>query len=184
MSIAKRLIALAALSTAAFAANATVITYTDITPTTSVSLSATTATGTVKSYTFTHDITDNGFQFDKQTLLSADLTVYLFDNINKGNETFRFNIGAGTFAEVYNDSNVANGASESTYPFTLQASLGDLSADGKLSITLTATDGDFIFTHSKLVAKADDSVKVPEPASLALLGLGLGALALRRRRKA
>jgi hypothetical protein len=183
MSIAKRLIALIALSTAAFAANATIITYTDnIDPTPDLTLSATAAPNTVKSYTFTHDITDDGFNFSQQTLQSAVLTVYLLDNVSKGFETFSFKIGEGNFAQIYTDggNSIPNGNSDTAYPITLAASLSDLAADGKLKVTLTAVSGDFIFTHSELKANAE----VPEPASLALLGLGLGAMALRRRRKA
>jgi hypothetical protein len=184
MSIAKRLIALAALSTAAFAANAAIIPYTDIVdPTPNIVLNASGGTGTVKTYTFTHDITDDGYTAANFNLLSADLTVYLIDTANNGNETFTFKFGAGAFAESYDsDKYVANGASETSFPFSLKASLGDLAADGKLSVTLTATSGDFVFTHSELTAKAE-SVNVPEPASLALLGLGLGAIGLGRRRK-
>jgi hypothetical protein len=185
MSIAKRLIALAALSTAAFTANATIINYTDsIDPNPGIVLNANGGAGTVKSYTFTHDITDNGYTAANFKLLSADLTVYFIDTANNGNETFTFKIGSGAFAESYdNDKYVANGNSETSFPFSLKGSLADLAADGKLSVTLTANSGDFIFTHSELKAKAE-TVNVPEPASLALLGLGLGAMGLRRRRKA
>jgi hypothetical protein len=183
MSIAKRLIALAALSTAAFAANATVITFPDsVDPTPNIVMNAEGGTGKFKTYTFTHDISDDGYTAANFTLISANLTVYLIDTANNGNETFTFKIGEGAFAESHNGQNVANGASESSYPFNLQVSLGDLAADGKLSVTLTANSGDFVFTHSELKAKAE-SVNVPEPASLALLGLGLGAIGLGRRRK-
>lgn len=188
MSITTRLIAIAALFTAALSANAAVITYTDtVNPEPDISLSSTAAPGTVTSFSFEHNIVDDGFDFATYTLLSANLTVNLYDNVDKGNETFTFILGSGAFAQPENGSNVPNGSSQTPYPFTLQASLGDLGADGKITILLTAVEGNFVFTNSILSARVENNSgpanQVPEPGSLALLAAGFCAVGLRRRKK-
>lgn len=147
-------------------------------------------------YTFIHDITDgaNGYVAAYDTLVSALLTINLIDNVNKDQETFQFAIGGnGAVLQLYNGSNVNNGNTGAAYQIALAAALGDLSADGLLSVTLSASAGDYLFSSSFLsaeITRGGDSdsdqvaaAAVPEPGTLALLGLGFVGMSLIRKRR-
>ncbi|HEX6734328.1 MAG TPA: PEP-CTERM sorting domain-containing protein, partial [Azonexus sp.] len=108
------------------------------------------------------------------------------------NEVFQFAIGTDATVQLYNGTNVNNGNTGADFPIVLLAALSDLSADGILSVTLSASSGDYRFTHSLLSAEitrgSTDSVQlaataVPEPGTMALLGLGMLGMGLMRKRK-
>lgn len=145
------------------------------------------------SYAFTHDITDGtgGFVVGFDTINGAFITINLIDNVNKNNETFVFKIGSNGTSQVFNGSNVPNGNSQIPYNITLDASLPDLVVDGKLSVLLTATTGDYIFTNSLLSADVTLGVtqqqpspgQVPEPATALLMAIGMAGFGWRRKSK-
>lgn len=143
------------------------------------------------SYNFTHDITDglNGFVVGFDTINSALITINLIDNVNKNNETFTFTIGSNGTSQVSNNSNVPNGNSVTPYNISLVASLPDLVLDGLLSVLLSATAGDYIFTSSLLSADVTRGVtqpptsQVPEPATALLMAIGLAGFGWRRKSK-
>lgn len=141
---------------------------------------------TSHSVVFSHDITDgaNGYVFGTDKILSAVITISLIDP-NNGNENFSFTIGSGNTSQIYPGQNINNGSQAFPYPVTLTTSLADLVADGLLSVTLSASAGDYRFVSSTLSATVQHPVKsseAPEPASIALLGLGMLSFAASRRK--
>ncbi|MFO1299301.1 MAG: PEP-CTERM sorting domain-containing protein [Burkholderiaceae bacterium] len=67
-----------------------------------------------------------------------------------------------------------------SFSFGSGSVLGDLQADGKLSIDLNATRGDFYIDKSVLTATGS---AVPLPGALGLIGIGLVGLGVATRRK-
>jgi hypothetical protein len=131
------------------------------------------------SLSFVHDITDNGFTLGS-IVTAASLAIHLMDDT--GSEGYTFNVGA---AQTFSSVNVPGGAG-STDTFALNAaSIADLLADGKITVTVNATSGSFAFADSTLIAQVTvgPSATVPEPGILALLSLALAALASTKRRR-
>ena len=150
-----------------------ILTFEDfINPNPDIKMSSSGGSGTYKSVTYTHNILDNGFSPTGHKVLDADIYISLSDDSrNDPSEYVRIqldNVLAANKLEV----------DYSTYHFDVTSSL--LQSDGKLTVTLTARDGDFYFRQSKLVVKAEAiagptpaPTAVPEPTSMLLAGLGL-----------
>ena len=147
-----------------------------------------TATST---YSYTHDIRDGfgGFRPGIDSISSALLTIFLYDDGDSSLEYARFRFDGGSYTGQYE----IDGSQSSPDHFGF--SLASLLSDGLLNVTVKATQGDFKFAKSELVVSGErgwwsggggsgGTVAVSEPGSLAGLGFGLLALhlALSRRR--
>ena len=141
-------------------------------------------TCTLSALSFVHDITDNGFSL-LDTIVSATVAITLSDSGSSEDYTFTFGSGAHIFA----DKNISG--DETTIITLNAAALADLQADGKISVKVGSTDGDFLFADSLLTAQVTKFVsngplptnRVPEPSTLLLLGAGLAAFGWRIRRR-
>lgn len=186
MKLLTKLAATFALSAFASAASATWIPDT---------AGVTTAVTFSTPYSFTHDITDQPFVINFDTIVEANWTFFLTDP-NKKNEIVTIQIGAQSFTPPTGNNHVSNGNGNgevSNYTVTLDpATLEDL-ADGFIKVILSVNDGgDYTFLSSSLNfnvlagVEAEEPLapaQVPEPFSLGLMALGLAAAGVARRRK-
>lgn len=143
--------------------------------------------GNRDSYTYTHNITDNGFRPTIDVLQSFRLSINLADDRDSIWDLFE--IASVDLPGVLGDdgwiTNFDLGGEE--YGGWSIQGLAQLSNTGMLSVTVSSLLGDFILAGSTLTAnglhETGSSTSVPEPGALGLLGVGLLGMAVSMRRR-
>lgn len=126
------------------------------------------------SYSYSHDITDDGFVLGSAISGTLQLSIYddsrfdLPEIILIVVDAFDFDTGGLTFGSFSNALDIE--------------ALATLNADGTLGIKVTSLLGDFYVGDSVLTVETREVSDVPVPGTLGLLGLGLAGLGLVRRR--
>jgi hypothetical protein len=128
---------------------------------------------------FVQDITDNGFTLGS-LITSAAIAIHLLD-AGGGSEAYTYTIGA---AQIFSSVNVPGGSgSTDTVPLSA-ASIADLMADGKITISVASTSGTFEFADSTLTAQVTPAATgIPEPSLTSLLVLAFATMIFFLRRR-
>ncbi|MES2538925.1 MAG: PEP-CTERM sorting domain-containing protein [Pseudomonadota bacterium] len=141
---------------------------------------------TSSSYTYTHNIAEDGYVLGTPLAAGGTLTFHLTDP-SGANETYQFSIGLA--GQISIDTNVPGGDGELSIVILNAASLLDLQSDGLLNVTVSSTNGNFSFADSVLSVSTIEAAivpaavaAVPEPLTIALFGLGLFGLGVSRKR--
>ncbi len=136
---------------------------------------------TSSSYTYTHDLTDNGFRPLNDLISSFHLSINLADDSTRDGPELAFVNLPGLLGDnfVYNF-----GASGAEYGGWSILGLLQLNVLGSLTVTISSILGDFNLVGSTLTASGlSNTASVPEPGALGLLGIGLMGMALSMRRR-
>ena len=139
--------------------------------------------GNQDSYTYTHDLTDNGFRPLNDVISGFHLAVDLADDSRSFLDFVEVALvdlpGLGGDNVVYNF-----GASGAEYGGWSILGLLQLNVLGTLTVTISSIFGDFNLVGSTLTASGlSNTASVPEPGALGLLGIGLMGMALSMRRR-
>ncbi len=135
--------------------------------------------GWFDSYSYTHDITDNGFTPLQDVAFTYTLSIGLYDD---GGFWDSGEIAVIDQPGVLGDTTYNFNYSNNDIGFSI-AGLLSVNLLGTVDVTIESWYGDFYFDYSTLTVKGEDFAPVPEPGTIILLGAGLAGLALYRRRK-
>jgi hypothetical protein len=129
------------------------------------------------SFTFCHDIRDNGFRPLKDFVLNYKLRLEFKDDCDREKEFVFIDLPGLVTDGIFkiDSKDIERGWS--------LLGLAELNLDGNLRVTIDRGCGDFWFDESTLCAIGEKcSAPVPEPMSMILLGAGLLGLTGFRRR--
>lgn len=181
------------LITGSLAAHATELTFTDVADPSPDSLIA---FGVNKTYSYSHNILDEGYNALTDSITSSSLVFSFADeSTDAAAESVFFTFDLTPFGSQL----ITSGGTTFTTVFSGLTLSGLLSADGILNVELENAGttnshqenrSDFLFLGSILTVNVDRATlsaapvqAVPEPASLALIGIGFLGLGWASRRK-
>lgn len=137
--------------------------------------------GSQQSYTYSHNLNDNGFRPLNDLITSFRLSINLADDQRRDSYELAFvdlpGFGGDAFVQNF-------GLAGQEYGGFSILGLLQLNALGTLTVTISSIIGDFNLVGSTLTASGLSNVaNVPEPGALGLLGVGLVGIALSKRRR-
>lgn len=139
--------------------------------------------GNYDSYTYTHDLRDNGFRPLNDIISSFHLSINLADDSNNWRDGLEF--ASVDLPGPLVDAPLiwSFGGSGEEYGGWSVIGLLQLNVLGTLTVTISSLYGDFNLVGSSLTASGLTNTNVPEPGALGLLGIGLMGMALSMRRR-
>lgn len=139
--------------------------------------------GNYDSYTYTHDLRDNGFRPLNDIISSFHLSINLADDSWHDSRELAFVDLPGGLGDGYVRDFGLSGEEFGGWSIL---GLLQLNVLGTLTVTISSIYGDFNLIGSSLSATGFANVpnaNVPEPGALGLLGVGLMGMALSMRRR-
>jgi len=136
--------------------------------------------GNGDSYTYTHNLTDNGFRPLTDWITDFHLSINLTDDSSRDLPELAFVNLPGALGDGF----VSNfGLSGEEFGGWSILGLLHLNTLGTLTVTISSIMGDFNLVGSTLTANGVSYTSVPEPGALGLLGIGLMGMAFSMRRR-